>query len=76
MIESAKNKAVQTPGNKREYHFAGSGIYLPCNVVADSLQEATKEWEAVRVPVAGATKEEPTVISEDLLDDKTETTTK
>ncbi len=49
-----------------EYHFAGSGIYHPCSVVADSLEAATELWKKQRKPL----KEEEEKVEET----KTETT--
>lgn len=34
-----------------EYHFAGSGEYIPVTIKASSIDEATKKWEEVRVAV-------------------------
>lgn len=34
-----------------EYHFAGGGEYIPVTINATSIEEATKQWEEVRVAV-------------------------
>ena len=33
---------------KREYHFAGSGTYLPQTILASSREEAEKTWLRTR----------------------------
>lgn len=47
--EDAKNKSELA-----EYHFSGSGEYVPMTVKAASYEEALKKWEKER------TKVEPT----------------
>jgi hypothetical protein len=54
MIENSKNKMLdQAPEIKaassvREYHFGGSGKYVPMAVIASSIEEATEIWEKQR----------------------------
>ena len=48
MITSAENKA---PAPLLEYHFAGSGEYLPQTVHARNKTEAEAEWEKTRKPL-------------------------
>ena len=42
---------------ENEYHFPGGGEYYPVTVKASSVEEATAEWEKVRVPVASTQPE-------------------
>lgn len=51
--------------NPEEYHFSGSGEYVPVTVKARSMDEAVEEWKKVRVPV-----QESTPAPEDSLQDK------
>lgn len=55
METSRKNKMVASaPASKvegQEYHFAGGNEYLPCTVVASSLEEAEQKWVEKRQPV-------------------------
>jgi hypothetical protein len=54
MIENAKNKMVnQAPETKtesveREYHFGGSGKFVPMTVLAHSIEEAESIWQKQR----------------------------
>jgi hypothetical protein len=72
MIESAKNKSLApeqnvtvTPKSQivNDYHFAGSGIYKPLTVTANTIEEATELWKTKRVAVeteSEATQYQPT----------------
>lgn len=52
MIDENKNKMMSTaPSTKQLYHFAGSGIYLPMAIEAQSSEAAEKEWLKKRQPV-------------------------
>ena len=55
MITSAENKAPLL-----EYHYAGSGEYLPQTVHARNKTEAEAEWEKTRKPVRTEPLEEST----------------
>jgi|GEM_PF-1445346 len=54
MIENSKNKMIsQAPEIKaesavREYHFGGSGKFVPMTVLASSIEEANEIWEKER----------------------------
>jgi hypothetical protein len=43
-----KNKMIITPPAKKEFHFAGSGIFHPMTIIAETIEEATKLWEETR----------------------------
>ncbi len=53
MITNSKNKAVESPNSEQleDYHFAGSGEYIPQTVRAKSRQAAEEEWRRTRKPV-------------------------
>ena len=47
--KTIENKAVLTPQEtKQQFHFAGSGIWKPKTVLADTSDEAQKIWETAR----------------------------
>lgn len=53
MITQAKNKIIGSAENKefQEFHFSGSGEYIPQTIRASSREEAEKEWLETRVKV-------------------------
>jgi hypothetical protein len=53
MITQAKNKIIGSSENKefQEFHFSGSGEYIPQTIRASSREDAEKEWLATRVKV-------------------------
>ena len=57
MITQAKNKIIGgAEGNTQnkefqEFHFSGSGEYIPQTIRASSREEAEKEWLETRVKV-------------------------
>lgn len=49
MINEAKNTAMQqSPATKQQFFFAGETKYKPVNIEAESLEEATAEYEKVK----------------------------
>lgn len=53
MITQAKNKIIGNAENKelQEFHFSGSGEYIPQTIRASSREDAEKEWLETRVKV-------------------------
>ncbi len=47
MIEKA-SKTKDIAGTKREFHFPGSGMYVPMTIEASSQQEAEAIWQEKR----------------------------
>jgi hypothetical protein len=70
MIEQAQNKSMGAPDESADapttvtavsrmlnsYHFAGSGIYKPLSIIADSIADATEVWKLKRELVEPAEK--------------------
>ena len=53
MINNAKNKITGGEGTAplEEFHFAGSGEYVPQTITATSREAAEQEWLRTRKPV-------------------------
>ena len=43
-----QNKMMTAPPAKKAFHFSGDGIYHNLSILADNIEEATKEWLAKR----------------------------
>ena len=65
MIENSSNKTAEkvadvepkveiTENEKTQklYHFAGSGVYFPVAINAESIEQATEIWLKKRVPIS------------------------
>ena len=53
-----KNKALGTNKPlKEEFHFSGSGQYLPMTILASSQEEAKEIWLKTRKPSVGKVEE-------------------
>lgn len=56
--EPAQNK-MMTGAAKRWFHFSGDGIYHNLTIIAQSLEEATKQWLEKRRTIAVAPEAAP-----------------
>ena len=53
MISNAKNKQMETDvAEPREWHFAGSGEYVPQTITAPTREAAHEEWLRTRKSAA------------------------
>jgi hypothetical protein len=43
-----QNKMMTAPPAKKAFHFSGDGIYHNLSIIAENIEEATKEWLAKR----------------------------
>jgi hypothetical protein len=50
--QQISNKMMTGAPEKKEFHFAGGGIWHNLTVVAKDIEEATKEWIAKRRAVS------------------------
>jgi len=49
MLESPPNdKMMKAPPAKKEYHFSGDGIFHNLTILAENIEEATKQWLETR----------------------------
>jgi hypothetical protein len=52
-----RNKMMTGAPAKKEFHFAGDGVFHNLTVIAENMEEATREWLKIRrliaVPGAG-----------------------
>lgn len=46
--EPQKNKMMQTPPAKKEFHFSGEGIWHNLTILAEHIEDATEQWLAKR----------------------------
>jgi hypothetical protein len=49
-----KNKAIQTPPAKKEFHFAGGGVWRNATILAETIEEAEKLWHATKQLISEA----------------------
>ncbi len=56
MIDKAKNKAMESEPSQTEaartqpFFFSGEGRWKPVTIHAESIAQATEEWERVKEP--------------------------
>lgn len=50
MINESANKAMEATATKQQFFFAGETKYKPVNIEAESLEQATAEYQKVKEP--------------------------
>jgi hypothetical protein len=51
--DTIRNTAIQTPPAKKEFHFAGGGIWKNATILADTIEEAEKLWHETKQLISG-----------------------
>ena len=46
--EPQRNKMMQAAPAKKEFHFAGGGVWRNATIVAETIEEAQKLWHATK----------------------------
>jgi len=46
--EPQQNKMMTAPPAKKEFHFAGAGIWRNATILADTIEEAEKLWHETK----------------------------
>ena len=49
-----QKKMMTAPPAKKEFHFAGGNIWRNLTILAENIEEATKEWLAKRKLISGS----------------------
>ena len=57
-----QNKMMTAPPAKKEFHFAGGGIWRNATILADTIEEAEKLWHVIKQLI------EPKLSMQDALD--------
>ena len=47
-----QNKMMQAAPSKKEFHFAGGGIWRNATILAETIEEAEKLWHATKQLIA------------------------